>query len=299
MSRNVAGSYTLPAGNPPVTGTTITVTWAQDTMDDIASELTDSLSRSGKGAMLAALKLYAGSVSAPGLSFSDETNTGFYRAGSGDIRFSRSGVDVLIIDDKNLTITATNPSLYLYESDASSNAKRWRIYADGGQLLFQSRSDDNSTSVTWLNVFRSGTTITDINFSAQTILLTASTQLTIAGLPVISAVTPRLRLYDSNAGSDAKYTEFNGNSGFVINLLDDSGLNPVTALAVVRTGTTADSITLTATTLVLSGAFSLPSITTGTTVGAAGGASALPATPTGYMTVTINGTARKIPYYAT
>lgn len=38
---------------------------------------------------------------------------------------------------------------------------------------------------------------------------------------------------------------------------------------------------------------------TGTTVGAAGGASALPATPTGYVTVNIGGTDRKIPYYAT
>ena len=35
------------------------------------------------------------------------------------------------------------------------------------------------------------------------------------------------------------------------------------------------------------------------TVGAAGGASALPATPTGYISININGTNRKIPYYAT
>lgn len=38
---------------------------------------------------------------------------------------------------------------------------------------------------------------------------------------------------------------------------------------------------------------------TSTTVGAAGGASALPATPTGYITININGTDRKIPYYTT
>ncbi|MGL4297105.1 MAG: hypothetical protein ACRCTG_15440 [Aestuariivirga sp.] len=36
---------------------------------------------------------------------------------------------------------------------------------------------------------------------------------------------------------------------------------------------------------------------TATTIGAAGGASALPATPLGYITVKINGTARKIPFY--
>jgi hypothetical protein len=38
--------------------------------------------------------------------------------------------------------------------------------------------------------------------------------------------------------------------------------------------------------------------TTSTTVGAAGAASALPATPTGYITVNIAGTDRKIPFYA-
>ena len=40
-------------------------------------------------------------------------------------------------------------------------------------------------------------------------------------------------------------------------------------------------------------------INTSTTVGAAGGASALPANPTGYIVVNINGTDRKIPFYAT
>lgn len=40
-------------------------------------------------------------------------------------------------------------------------------------------------------------------------------------------------------------------------------------------------------------------INTSTTVGAAGAASALPANPTGYIVVNINGTDRKIPYYAT
>lgn len=38
---------------------------------------------------------------------------------------------------------------------------------------------------------------------------------------------------------------------------------------------------------------------TASTVGAAGGASALPATPTGYIIVSVSGTAQKIPYYAT
>lgn len=53
-----------------------------------------------------------------------------------------------------------------------------------------------------------------------------------------------------------------------------------------------------ASTTTLSGEIGYSS-TTSTTVGAAGGASALPATPSGYITVNIGGTDRKVPYYAT
>ena len=42
----------------------------------------------------------------------------------------------------------------------------------------------------------------------------------------------------------------------------------------------------------------LTAATTATTVGAAGAAAALPATPSGYLSMSINGTTFKIPYYA-
>jgi hypothetical protein len=48
MSRNGSGTYTLPAGNPVVTGTTISSTWANTTMTDIANALTGSLAADGQ-----------------------------------------------------------------------------------------------------------------------------------------------------------------------------------------------------------------------------------------------------------
>ena len=48
MSRNGSGTYSLPAGNPVVTGTTITSTWANNTLNDIASALTGSLAADGQ-----------------------------------------------------------------------------------------------------------------------------------------------------------------------------------------------------------------------------------------------------------
>lgn len=80
MSRDVSGLYTLPAGNPVVTATTITTTWANTTLTDIANALSDSLSRSGQGAMTAALRGVDGTVGAPGFAFASETSLGLYRA---------------------------------------------------------------------------------------------------------------------------------------------------------------------------------------------------------------------------
>ena len=48
MSRNGSGTYTLPAGNPVVTGTTISSTWANTSLSDIATALTQSLAKDGQ-----------------------------------------------------------------------------------------------------------------------------------------------------------------------------------------------------------------------------------------------------------
>jgi hypothetical protein len=48
MSRNGSGVYTLPAGNPVVTQTTISSNWANTTLSDIASALTGSLAADGQ-----------------------------------------------------------------------------------------------------------------------------------------------------------------------------------------------------------------------------------------------------------
>jgi hypothetical protein len=48
MSRNGSGLYSLPAGNPVVSGTSITSNWANSTMNDIASALSGSLASDGQ-----------------------------------------------------------------------------------------------------------------------------------------------------------------------------------------------------------------------------------------------------------
>lgn len=93
-SRNSSGTYSLPSGNPVVSGTPISSTWANNTMSDVGSELTLSLDRNGRGAMLAPLQCSAGTVAAPGLTFSGDTDTGLYRIGANNPAITANGVKV-------------------------------------------------------------------------------------------------------------------------------------------------------------------------------------------------------------
>ena len=105
MSRDANGNYTLPTGNPVITGNTIESSWANDTMSDLASEITNSLDRFGKGGMAAPLRNIDGSMTIPSMSFTNETNTGFYRAATGDIRLSIRNKDAMkVLEDAKLEV---------------------------------------------------------------------------------------------------------------------------------------------------------------------------------------------------
>jgi hypothetical protein len=93
MPRDASGNYTLPAGNPVVTGTTIDSSWANNTMDDLATAMQDSLSRSGDGGMLVPFQNASGNVAAPGISWTSEPSSGLYLAAANDMRVSIAGVD--------------------------------------------------------------------------------------------------------------------------------------------------------------------------------------------------------------
>ena len=66
MSRNGSGTYTLPAGNPVVTGTTITSSWANTTMQNIADGLTQSVASDGQTPMSGALNMATNKITALG-----------------------------------------------------------------------------------------------------------------------------------------------------------------------------------------------------------------------------------------
>lgn len=82
MPRNGSSVYSLPAGNPVIPGTIIATTWANTTLTDIATALTNSLSTDGS---TAAVSLSGKTLS--GGTFSGPAVTGILTLTGGQIAF--------------------------------------------------------------------------------------------------------------------------------------------------------------------------------------------------------------------
>ena len=98
MSRNGSGTYTLPAGNPVVTGTVISTTWANNTMNDLAAAITDSVAADGQTPMTGPLNLNSNKVTnlANGTLTTDAVNYG---------QFSTPTFSGAVVCSSTLTVT--------------------------------------------------------------------------------------------------------------------------------------------------------------------------------------------------
>jgi hypothetical protein len=94
MPRDGSGNYSLPLADV-TPGTIITATWANTTMNDVEAAMQDSLSRSGQGGMEAPLRFVNGVAGAPGISWVNDTSTGFYLHTPLEMRASVNSADVM------------------------------------------------------------------------------------------------------------------------------------------------------------------------------------------------------------
>lgn len=129
MPRNASGVYSLPDA-PVVTLTTITSSDENTTRNDISTELTSSLDRSGRGAMLAELRIVDGVIATPGLAFGSDVNTGIYRVSNDVWAAVCGGVEVIRFNtvtsavnwiDAFPSVTTAHPYLAPNGSDANLN----------------------------------------------------------------------------------------------------------------------------------------------------------------------------------
>lgn len=96
MPRN--GSGTMSVANSFSSGSTISSSAMNANFTDIATEITGSLPRDGQAAMTGQFKGASGTVALPGISFSSDTDTGFYRKSANTIGVVAGGAEVGSID---------------------------------------------------------------------------------------------------------------------------------------------------------------------------------------------------------
>ena len=103
MARN--GSGTMSIINSFSASTTIESSKVNANNTDIASEITGSLPRNGEAGMTGQLKADAGTVSAPGITFSNDLNLGAYRIGTDNLGVACAGAKVLDVSATGLGVT--------------------------------------------------------------------------------------------------------------------------------------------------------------------------------------------------
>lgn len=105
MPRNGSGSMSIP--NSFSSGTTASSSAVNANFTDIATEITGSLPRDGQAAMTGQLKAATGSASSPSITFSSDTDTGFFRKASGTIGIAVDGTEIAEISGKGSTLIPT------------------------------------------------------------------------------------------------------------------------------------------------------------------------------------------------
>lgn len=205
MSRNGSGVYTLPAGNPVVTGTTITSTWANNTLTDMATALTGSVASDGQTAMTGALNMGTNKITniADGTAATDAVAygqlSGFAPATTGSSVLAGDGAGAFT----NVTL-ATGLTYSSGTLTADINSLVPSQTGNAGKVL-----STNGTVVAWDTAGAAGT-VTSVALSGGT------TGITVTGSPITTSGTITLAgtLAVANGGTGATTA-----NGAVTNLL--------------------------------------------------------------------------------
>lgn len=153
----------------------------------------------------------------------------------------------------NLRIQRSNTARLLINcTDAPVNETLWEVRADlNGVFSFLTRTDADGAGTTWLTANRNGTTMEDVIFTFGT----ASVAMAVGTAPNTPSMRfasdrPILVFVESDAAVDNGRWYIDAQSEqFRMSTLNDAGSSSGVWLTVDRTGTTVDSISLSATTV--------------------------------------------------
>lgn len=94
MPRGGNGMYTLPQGNPVTPGTVIESAWANTTLQDIATQLNNVVTRDGLLGPEQPIQFPSGTQMQPSITFSAESGMGFYRRAQGELAVVLGGEEI-------------------------------------------------------------------------------------------------------------------------------------------------------------------------------------------------------------
>jgi hypothetical protein len=187
MARNGSGTYNLPAGNPVVTGTTISSTTTNNTFSDIATALTGSISKDGQTTPTSNLPMggYAHTGVADATVRTQYASVGQVQDGTPQYLTSVAGTNVITATGAlGLSAYVTGQTFRFVAAGASTGAVTLNINAIGAKSLVKT---DGSALVSGdiasgaaVQVMYDGTNfqlLSDANGASETVTtLTATTK---------------------------------------------------------------------------------------------------------------------------
>ena len=263
MPRNGSGTYSLPIGNPVEPNTTIETEWANTTLEDVGNELTNSLSRTGEGGMLAPLRFDDGTDSVPGMAWLTETSSGFYREGTAEfwatvlaepvLQFTDNGV--LVPSGKTFTVQGTqiNSGSLDVAGNFAVNTDKFTVAAASGNTVVAGtlgvtgaitatggvNGNITTSSATITGGTINGTAIggsmaaagafTTLSASGAFSLSGDQVQVSEGGTGATTAATARVNLLPSYAGNALKFLRLNS-GGTDVEWATEPSLGTVTSV---------------------------------------------------------------------
>jgi hypothetical protein len=210
MAFNGSGTYNLPAGNPVVTGTTISSSTTNTTNSDIATALTNCITRDGQSTPSANLPMnakkltglaagtsagdsvryeqiqYVNGVAAAGTSGQILTSNGAGTAPSfqslsvsGYLPLAGGTMTGDIVFNSGQTVDGTNGIGYINIPQNSQSAAYTLVAADAGKHIFHPSSDANARTFTipanGSVAYPIGTAISFVNMTSQVVSIAITT----------------------------------------------------------------------------------------------------------------------------
>ena len=302
MSRNGSGVYSLPAGNPVVTGTTISSTWANNTLSDMANALTGSVASDGQTPMTGNLQMGNNKITglANGTNAQDAVTysqlTGLAPATSGSSVLAGNGAggftNVTLATGLTYsggTLTANINTLLPDQSGKSG----YVLTTDGSATSWGTAGGNGTVTSVALSGGTTGITVSGSPItSSGTMTLAGTLAVTSGGTGATSASGALTNLLPSQSGQSGRFLTTNGTStswasagtGTVTSV---SGTGTVSGLTLSGTVTSSGSLTL-------GGTLNASQITSGTLAVANGGTGSSSLAGAGIVTTsgaqTISGT---------